>query len=97
MALRISRDLIVELRIKLKSIGVRLKGPKDVYCNNQGLAKNTSIPESKLNKKHNSINYHFVREAAAAGILHLGKEDSANNLADPLKKFMPFLKNNVLL
>ena len=97
MALRISRDLIVELRIKLKSIGVRLKGPKDVYCNNQGLAKNTSIPESQLNKKHNSINYHIVREAAAAGILRVGKEDSANNLVDPFTNLMPFSKNNVLL
>ena len=54
MALRIARDLIVELRIKLKSIGVPLKGPMDVYCDNQGVVKDTSVPESTLNKKLNS-------------------------------------------
>ena len=31
VALRIARDLIVELRIKLKSVGVPLKGPTGVY------------------------------------------------------------------
>ena len=54
--------------------------------------KNTIIPESTLNKKHNSINYHVVREAVATGILRVGKEDTACNLADPLTKLMPYLK-----
>ena len=71
VALRITHDLIVELRIKLKSIGVPLLGPTNVYCDNQGVVKNTSVPESTLNKKHNSINYHVVREAVAAGILRV--------------------------
>ena len=92
VALRISRDLIVELRLKLKSIGVPLLGPTNVYCDNQGVVKNTSIPESTLNKKHNSINYHVVREAVAAGILRVGKEDTAYNLADPLTKLMLYSK-----
>ena len=92
VALRILRDLIVELRLKLKSIGVPLLGPTNVYCDNQGVVKNTSIPESTLNKKHNSINYHGVREAVAAGILRVGKEDTACNLADPLISLMPYSK-----
>ena len=97
VALRLARDLIVELRIKLKSIGVTLKIPTDVYCNNQGVANNTSFPKYMLNKKHNSINYHVVREAAAAGILRVGKEDTATNLADPLTKLMPYSQHNELL
>merc|ERR1712127_1017188 len=44
VALRIARDLIVALRIKLKSIGVPLLGPTNVYCDNQGVMKNTSVP-----------------------------------------------------
>ena len=50
--------------------------------------KNTSVPESTLTKKHNAINYHAVREAAAAGILRVGKEDGQSNLADLLTKVM---------
>ena len=90
MALRIYRDLIVELRIKLKSVGFPLIVPTDVYCGNQGVAKNTSVPKSTLNKKHNSINYHVVCKAVAAGIILVVKEDTATNLADPLTKLIPY-------
>ena len=94
MALRIARDMIVESRIKLDYIRVPLKVPTDVYFNNQGVVNNMNVPESTLNKKHNSINYYVVLEAAAAGILRVGKEDTATNLADPLTKLMPYSQNN---
>ena len=50
--------------------------------------KNASILESTLVKKHNAINYHVVQEAAAAGILRVGKEDGQTNLADLLTKVL---------
>jgi hypothetical protein len=37
-------------------------------------------------KKHNAINYHVVREAAAAGTLRIGKEGGETNAADLLTK-----------
>ena len=97
VAMRIARDLTVALRLKLKSIGVPLLGPTNVYCDNQGVVKNTSIPESTLSKKHNSINYHVVREAAAAGILRVGKEPTESNLADALTKLLPYSRKWDLL
>jgi hypothetical protein len=39
-------------------------------------------------RKHNAINYHAVREAVAAKILRVGKEDGETNLADLLTKVM---------
>jgi hypothetical protein len=39
-------------------------------------------------KKHNAINYHAVQEAAAAGILRVGKEDDETNIADLLTKVL---------
>ena len=95
--MRIARDLIVEQRLKMKSVGIPISGPANVFCDNQGVVKNTSVPESTLSKKHNSINYHVVREAAAAGILRVGKEDTETNLADPLTKLMPYTKKQGLL
>jgi hypothetical protein len=86
VALRIAKELIVALRIKLRMFGVPVDGPADVYCDNQGVVNNTSKPESTLSKKHNSINYHIVREAAAAGILRVGKEDTQTNIADVFTK-----------
>lgn len=68
--------------------GVPLDGPADVFCNNRGMVKNVSVPESTLMKKHNSINYHAVREAVAAGIMRVGKEDGMTNLADLFTKVL---------
>ena len=68
--------------------GVEIDGPCNVFCDNQGMVKNSSIPESTLMKKHNAVNYHVVREAAVAGMLHVGKEDGLTNLADLLAKIL---------
>ena len=97
VALRHAKDVIVALRYKLRMFGVPLEGPAQVYCDNQGVVKNTSIPESVLSKKHNAINYHAVREAAAAGVLQVHKEDTATNLADLFTKVLPTDRRRELL
>jgi hypothetical protein len=96
VALRIAKELLVALRIKLRSFGVPIVGPHDddngpalVHCDNNGVVKNTTRPESTLSKKHVSINYHSVREAVAAGIILVSKEDSATNIADGFTKVLP--------
>jgi hypothetical protein len=66
--------------------GVPINGLANVFCDNQGVVKNVSTPESVLQKKHNAIKYHAVREAAAAGISQVGKEDGQSILADLLTK-----------
>ena len=95
--MRIVRDMAVEMRLKLMSIGVPLLGPTNVFCDNQGVVKNTSIPKSTLSKKHNFIIYHVIRDAAAAGILRVAKEDTSTNLADALTKLMPYLQKQELV
>jgi hypothetical protein len=69
-------------------VGVPIDGLADVFCDNRGVMKNASIPESTLMKKHNAINYHAVWEAVAAGILCVGEEDSETNLEDLLMKVL---------
>jgi hypothetical protein len=69
----------------------------NVFCDNQGVVYNTSIPESTLNKKHNAINYHVVREAVAAKILRVTKEESETNLADLLTKVLSQERRKQLL
>jgi hypothetical protein len=80
VAMRLARDFIVEMRIKLKMFGVPINSAANIYCDNKGVVSNTSIPESTLSKKHNSINYHIIRESAAAGILRVAKEDTLRTL-----------------
>ena len=52
------------------------------------MTKNTRNPESTLSKKHNAMAYHLCREAVAAGVIRVAKEDTATNLADLLTKAM---------
>jgi len=88
VALRTAKDIIVALRYKLRMFGVPIDGPANVFCDNNGVVKNTTIPESMLTKKHNAINYHVVREAVAARIMRVGKEDGMTNLADLFTKVL---------
>jgi hypothetical protein len=63
--------------------GVPIDGPANVFCDNNGVVKNTTIPESMF-----AINYHVVRKADAAKILRVGKEDGMTNLADLFTKVL---------
>lgn len=69
--------------------GIPLDGPTNVFCDNEAVTKNATIPESTLKKKHNSIAYHRTREAVAAGTIRVTKEDGTTNLADVLTKLLP--------
>jgi hypothetical protein len=97
VAMRVARDLIAALRIKLHMFGVPLAEPASMLCDNQGVVKNTSIPEFTLNKKHNAINYHIIRESAAMGTLRVGKEATETNLAYLLTKILSQPRREKLL
>ena len=97
VALRIAKEMIVALRYKLRMFGVPVPSLANILCDNRGVVKNTSIPASVLNKKHNAINYHSVGEAAAASILRVGKEDTETNIADLFTKILPRERRNVLI
>ena len=97
VAMRVARDLVSALRIKLKCFGIPIVGPCSMFCDNMAVVKNTSIPESVLAKKHNAINYHIIREAVAAGIIRIGKEDTDTNIADAFTKLMDFSRKFKLL
>jgi hypothetical protein len=97
VALRNARDLIVALRYKLRMFGVPINGSAKTYCDNQGVVKNVSIPESVLSKKHNAVNYHAVREAVAAQIMQVAKEDGESNVADLLTKPLTEQRRTTLL
>ena len=72
IALRKATEMIKGLRYRLRTFRVRIDGPDDVCCDNQSVVTNISIPSSVLNKKHNSIFYHRVREAHTSGTIQVG-------------------------
>jgi hypothetical protein len=68
--------------------GVPIDGLANVFCDNNGVVKNTTIPESMLAKKQHAINYHVVREAVAEKVIRVGKEDGMTNLVDLFTKVL---------
>ena len=66
VVLRTAKDMIVALCYKLRMFDVPMDGPANVLCDNNGVVKNTTIPESMLPKKHNAINYHAIRSGRSS-------------------------------
>ena len=90
MALKTGMELLLEgVRYKLRMMGVEIDGHAHVRVDNMSVVNNSSIPESTLKKKSNSIAYHYVRSKVAANIARIAYEPSGSNLADMLTKIQP--------
>ena len=96
-ALKIAVEMIEALRYKLRMFGIPIDGSTNVYCDNEAVYKNTSIPESVLKKKHHSIAYHRCREAVAAKIIRVAKQGAEKNLADLFTKVLTSARRSFLL
>ena len=88
-AMKDAVELIESLRYKLRMFGVPLTGPTNIFCDNEAVYKNTSLPESTLKKKHHSIAYHRCREAVAAETVRVAKEGTVTNLSDLFTNVLP--------
>jgi predicted oxidoreductase len=77
--------------------GIPLDGVANVFCDNQSVVINATIPVSTLKKKHNAIAYHRVREAIASRIIRVAKVRSEENLADMLTKPLVAVKLKYLI
>ena len=89
VAMKTAVEQVEGLRYKLRMMGIEVDGPTNVFCDNESVVMNTTRPESTLKKKHNAIAYHRTREAQAAGIIRIAKEDGETNLADLFTKLVP--------
>ena len=85
------------MRYKLRMFGVPLEVPTAMLCDNKAVLKNKSIPEFVLRKKNHSIAYHKYREAVAALIFRISKENTDTNLADLFTKILGRTRTEWLL
>jgi hypothetical protein len=77
---------------------VPIEGSTNVFCDNEAVYKNTSIPESTLKKKCHSIAYHRCRREAVAGhTITIAKEGTSTNLADLFTKLLCIFHREELL
>ena len=83
---RITTDIVIEMRYKLRMLGVKVKKCSVIFGDNKSVILSTSLPSSTLKKKHNAIAYHRIREAVAAGIIRMVHVPGVENIADILTK-----------
>ena len=87
-------DKILAERYKLRALGVPLDGPAFMFGDNKSVVLSSSIPSHSLNKRHNFLSYHRVRECIAA--THNGEPvvrffhiDGKDNPSDIQTKSLP--------
>ena len=86
---RIATDLLIEMRYKMRMLGVPLEDSSVMVGDNMSVVLNTRLPSSNLKKKCQAVNYHRIREAIAAGFTKFGHIDTKLNVADICTKPLP--------
>ena len=85
-AIKHCTEYIRGLRFRLRMMGIPCEDPAFVYGDNKSVLCNATIPYSTLNKKSNSIAFHFVREGSAMDEWRTGYINTELNPAELLSK-----------
>jgi hypothetical protein len=88
-AARTATEQLMDLRYTLRMFGAPLDGPAYLFGDNESVVTQSTIPHSMLNKRHNALSYHRVREAVASKMMYFIHIDGKQNIADCLSKFLP--------
>ena len=97
IALKQAVDMIEGLIYKLRMFGIPVLEESKIFCDNQAAVKSGSNPDTRLQKKHNSIAFHRIREAVAGGWILIYHEDGQSNLADLLTKVLSIERRRKLI
>ncbi len=86
VAAKTATEQIIDLRNTLRYLGVPINDKSYLFGDNKSVVTSSTLPHSTLNKRHNILAYHRVREAIAAKILSFHWIQSGYNLSDMLSK-----------
>jgi hypothetical protein len=75
------------LQYKLRMFKIPINRPTSGFCDNKLVVTNLMNPESTLNKKHNTVAYHKLRESLAMRAIRIAHEQGKENCSDVLTKF----------
>ena len=87
-ALKVAFEITIEMRYKLRMMGVDVKGPTIMFGDNLSVV-NIGRADSRLKKKQHACSYGFCRECIAARIGVLIHRKSSENKSDTLTKALP--------
>jgi hypothetical protein len=67
-------------------MGIPIDGPAWAFGDNAIVITSSTIPQSTLNKRHNALSYHHVRESISAKIMYLVHVEGKYSPSDILTK-----------
>ena len=70
-------------------MGININGPAHIFGDDQSVLANTTVPDSTLKKKTQSVACHFVRESVARDEWRTAHVNTHENPADLLTKPLP--------
>jgi hypothetical protein len=97
MVARQATEQILDIRYTLRMMGIPIDGPSWLFGDNQSVITSSTIPTSTLNKRHNALSYHRVRECIAMAIIYFLHIEGKNNPSDVLTKFLGYAKLRPLI
>ena len=86
IAAKLAVEQIMAMRLTLRYLGVEIKGSTRLFGDNGSVVTSASVPDSPLRKRHQSLAYHYTREAIAAGAVDFRHIPGHLNPADILSK-----------
>ena len=89
VASRIAVEMLIALRYQLAMLGCKVEDTSLMVGDNMAVILNTTVPSSSIKKKHQSCNYHKVRESITAKFVRFQHIKSEDNMADLLTKPLP--------
>jgi Phosphoglucose isomerase len=92
MVARQATEQIMDLHYTLRMLRIPLDGPAWLFGDNQSVITSSTIPHSNLNKCHNALSYHRVREAISAKVMYFIHIDGKLNPSDVMTKFLGWTK-----
>ena len=92
VALSTATQEVIWLRRFLVNIGVSIKGPVQIYEDNQGAIDIAKNPKHHDRTKHIDVCHHFVRERVALNDITVSYCPTGEMIADVLTKGLPVVK-----
>ena len=86
IAMKQEADYIRGFRYKLRMFVIPVEEPSYMYGYNQLVIAGSTIPESTLNKKAQSISFHFIREGCAEDEWNTTYINTSENISDFMTK-----------
>ena len=79
-------EQVVDLRNTFRYLGVPIHNISYVFGDNKSMIDSSTMPYSRLHKRHNILSFHYVRSMIARGFIAMVHVCSKNNLADVVTK-----------